>query len=51
MAIVSHILEFGSMGDGEDFMVGWKNLGSLGILRELLRRRVSEEKSQKSEET
>lgn len=32
-------------------MVGCRNLGSLGVLGELLRTRVSEEKSQKCEES
>lgn len=41
MVIVPHILEFRCLGDGEHFMVGCRNLGSLGVLGELLRRRVS----------
>lgn len=43
MTIVPHILEFGSLGDGEHFMVGCRNSGSLGVLGDSLRRSVSEE--------
>lgn len=49
MTIVPHILEFGSLGDGEHFVVGCRNSGSLGVLGDSLRRSVSEEIKKETE--